>query len=92
MGNLLGRNDGNIADEDRKFNMNEPNERYGNNEIKSTSSTVLTFVPLNLLHQFSNVPNSTSVLNLSLFPFDLHFADGPKYFGHRGKTYHLDST
>jgi hypothetical protein len=61
MGNVLfGNRSDDELKQSHKLHMNESNDEYGDNEIKSTSSTVLTFVPLNIIHQFSNLPNSTS--------------------------------
>lgn len=64
MGNLFRDT---VADDtsskpDHKFRMNVFNEEYGDNEIKSTSATFITFVPLNLIHQFSNLPNSKNFI------------------------------
>lgn len=39
--------------------MNSPSEQYPSNAIKSTSTNLLTFVPLNLFGQLKNLANRT---------------------------------
>lgn len=57
------KSDAKEEEELRQLTLTQPQLQYCSNEIKSTSSNVLTFVPLNLLHQLSNMANSTSVLS-----------------------------
>lgn len=63
MGNLFHSEDEDqLQKKEQRFHFNEATAVYGTNEIKSTTTTALTFVPLNILHQFSNIPNSTTYL------------------------------
>jgi hypothetical protein len=48
----------------RKIHINKSAPIYGYNEVKSTSASWLTFVPLNLINQLRTMANCT--YNLSL--------------------------
>jgi hypothetical protein len=41
----------------RKITSRRPTDEYPTNEIKSTSTNVITFIPLNLFHQLQNLAN-----------------------------------
>ena len=67
--------------------MNEINEGFGTNVIKSTTYTVFTFVPLNLLHQLRNVANCTYPFIFSVFCAHLYPANHPWHFCHRREAH-----
>ena len=59
----MGNRTANLIEEDenahRNFHLNESVPAFGTNKIKSTSYTLLTFIPLNLWNQLQNLANGT---------------------------------
>jgi len=56
---LIAEGLGSDRENSRNFHINNPSRNYGfcDNRVNTTKYTMLTFLPLNLLHQFSKTAN-----------------------------------